>query len=123
MLYPVHKLLHYFKFDWYGFVKETYNVQIVEQNLDKFDENIWSILSDKPNFIHILKNNLDKVDWENLEINYGSIDILFTLDYLQMKENNKKFCCELVKKLFNPIRINNFASLFNIDFMGYLDYY
>ena len=38
-------------------------IHILEQNLDKID---WFYLSENPNAIHILEQNLEKVDWTML---------------------------------------------------------
>jgi hypothetical protein len=38
-------------------------IHILEQNLDKVD---WYCLSRNPNAIHILEHNLDKIDWSDI---------------------------------------------------------
>ena len=48
-------------------------IHILENNLDKVD---WDMLSSNPNAIHIIENNLDKVDWYALSMNTNAIHIL-----------------------------------------------
>ena len=48
-------------------------IHILEQNMDKVD---WEQLSKNPNAIHILEKHLDKVYWWNLSENPNAIHIL-----------------------------------------------
>ena len=43
-------------------------------------------MSANPNAIHLLEQNLDKVDWEKISQNPNYIHLLFSLDY----EKNKR---------------------------------
>ena len=38
-----------------------------------------------------------------------------------MKQNNKDFCEELVKKVFNPKRLLNLCKIFDMDLLDYID--
>ncbi len=81
----------------------------------------WNSLSENPNAISILQNNLDKVDWNNLSKNPNAIQLLFKYDYQTMKQNNKDFCEELVQKVFNPERLLSLCKTYNIDWLDYTD--
>ncbi len=81
----------------------------------------WSSLSGNPNAIHILQNNLDNVDFRNLSYNPNATHLFFKYDYQSMKQNNKDFCEELVKKVFNPDRLLSLCESYNIDWLDYTD--
>ena len=93
-------------------------IPILEQNLDKVG---WDCLSRNPNAVHILEKNLDKVDWWFSSKNPNALHLLFSLDYKKMLENTKDFCEELVKAVFNPIRAQRMAELYEMDMDEYLD--
>jgi len=38
-----------------------------------------------------------------------------------MKQNNKDFCEELVKKVFNPTRLLSLCKSYNMDLLDYTD--
>jgi len=38
-----------------------------------------------------------------------------------MKQNNKKFCEELVKKVFNPDRLLRLCEIYNVSWLDYTD--
>ena len=38
-----------------------------------------------------------------------------------MKDNNKTFCEELVEKVFNPQRILGLSSLYEFNFIDYME--
>ncbi len=50
-----------------------------------------------PNAIHILEKNLHKVNWNFLIFNKNLID-LFPLDYEAMREKNRGFLSDLLRK-------------------------
>ena len=126
--------------DWYYLSQNPNAIHILEQNLDKVD---WHNLSCNPNAIHILEQNLDKVSWPDLSANPNAIPILekhlgkvnwrgisenpnalhllFSLDHKKMLENMKDFCEELVKAIFNPLRVQKMAELYNLDMAEYLE--
>jgi hypothetical protein len=93
-------------------------IHILEKNLDKVN---WAYLSRNPNAIHILEKNLDKVDWWFLSKNPNALHLLFSLDYKKMLENMKDFCEELVKVVFNPMRAQRMAELYEMDMDEYLE--
>ena len=48
-------------------------IHLLEQNLDKVN---WSALSHNPNAIHLLEQNMDKIDWDMLSSNPNAIHLL-----------------------------------------------
>ena len=71
-------------------------IELLKENIDKID---WNCLSDNPSAIEILKENEDK-------INYLSRNpSIFQLDYEKMIENNIEFYEELIKEIMKPSRI------------------
>lgn len=50
-------------------------IHLLENNLDKID---WMFLSENPGAIHLLEANLDKIYWQWLSIN----PTIFELDYV-----------------------------------------
>jgi hypothetical protein len=93
-------------------------IPILQNNLDKVD---WYYLSGNPNAIHLLRTNLHKVYCDMLSKNQNALDLLFNYDYEAMKQNNKDFCEELVQKVFNPERLLSLCKTYNIDWMDYTD--
>ena len=81
----------------------------------------WCHLSENPNAIHILEQNLDKAPYCWLSGNPNALHLLFSLDHKKMLENMKDFCEELVKAVFNPIRVQRMAELYELDMDEYLD--
>jgi hypothetical protein len=81
----------------------------------------WHGLSENPNAIHILEQHLDKVDWERLSANPNALHLLFSLDHKKMLENMKVFCEELVQNVFNPVRVQRMAELYDMNMVEYLE--
>jgi hypothetical protein len=48
-------------------------IHLLEQNMDKVD---WRHLSRNPNAIHMIEQNMDKVDWDYLSFNPNAIHLL-----------------------------------------------
>jgi hypothetical protein len=69
----------------------------------------------------MLEKNLDKVNWFYLSENPNALHLLFSLDHKKMLENMKDFCEELVKAVFNPIRAQRMAELYELDMDEYLE--
>ena len=103
---------------WGWISKNPNSIPILERNLDKVN---WEFLSKNPNAIHILEKNLDKVKWSELSGNPNALHLLFSLDHKKMLENMKDFCEELVKAVFNPIRVQKMADLYDMDMAEYLE--
>ena len=99
---------------------------------------MWVQLSNNPNAIHILENNLDKVNWKQLSINLNAIHILeknldkvdwywlsmnpniFEYDYKEIKNNlfNKGFVEELMVNRFHPSNMSKWVGWGFDDIMG-----
>jgi hypothetical protein len=56
-----------------------------------------------------------------LSKNFNATHLLFSLDYEKMKENNREFFEELVKKVFHPERIVRLSALYEFDFSDYME--
>jgi hypothetical protein len=61
------------------------------------------------------------VIWPSISENPNTLHLLFSLDHKKMLENMKDFCEELVKVVFNPIRVQRMADLYELDMDEYLD--
>ena len=90
-------------------------------NIIDDDKANWAVLSTNPNAIRVLEQNLDKVNYVSLSENPNALHLLFPLDHKKMLENMKDFCEELVKVVFNPIRVQRMADLYELDMAEYLD--
>ena len=74
---------------------------------------VW--LSQNPNAIHILENNLDKVKWDWLSQNPNAIHLIYKLDTIHMRNKCKSFTEELAKYVFHPVRLSKMAQLYGFD--------
>ena len=75
----------------------------------------WDILSQNPNAIPILENNLDKVNWFWLSRNPN----IFTYDYKDMKDRvfNGGIKEDLMKDRFHPRNLHKFKGWgFDVDY-------
>jgi hypothetical protein len=93
-------------------------IHILERNLDKVN---WKELSANPNAIHILEKNLHMVDWRFLSTNPNAIHLFTKLDTNAMREKCKPFAEELAKAVFNPIRAQRMADLYDLDMDQYFE--
>jgi len=96
-LYKNNFILRNIKFivsDWLS--KNPNAIHLLEQNMDKID---WFYLSGNPNAIHLIEQNLDKIDWLYLSRNPSAIHLL--------EQNQHKICWELLSG--NP-------NIFEIDY-------
>ena len=75
----------------------------------------WIKLSVNHNAIHLIKNNLYKVDWKKLSLNKNIMEILYDYDYIKMKETMKVFCEELVSVVYHPVRMEKMALKYNFE--------
>jgi hypothetical protein len=65
-------------------------------------------LSDNSNAIHLLEQNIDKIDWNFLTGNPN----IFELDYIKMSENKIKIILEeLMKNVWHSKRIIRYLEL------------
>ena len=89
----------------------------------------WRILSQNPNAISLLEQNMDKIDWYHLSFNPNAIHLLeknsnkiyllglvsnpnlFELDYLAMsKERTKIIEHELMSKALHPSKVSKWLD-------------
>jgi len=72
-------------------------IHLLEQNKDKIN---WENLSFNPNAIHLLEQNIDKINWSNLSTNPNAIHLLEQhknkIDWALFSENSCIF--EIDKK-------------------------
>jgi hypothetical protein len=61
------------------------------------------------------------VYWLGLSGNPNALHLLFSLDHKKMLENMKDFCEELVRAVFNPVRVQRMAELYELDMAEYLE--
>jgi hypothetical protein len=103
---------------WEQLSKNLSAIHILEKNLDKAD---WAQLSANPNAIHILEQKLDKVNWSYLSLNPNAIRLFTELDTNAMRENCKTFAEELAKSVFNPVRAQRMANLYDMNMEQYFE--
>ncbi len=105
--------------NWSDLLNEKLNfTHIIKKNLDKIN---WFSLSQNPNAINILENNLNKINWLMLSQNPNAIHLLTKLNYDLMKNNMIKFNEELVAKVFHPNRLLKICKDYNVDFIDLVD--
>ena len=105
--------------NWEGLSANPNAIHILEQNLDKVD---WVYLSQNLNAIPILEKNLDKVCWLRLSQNPNAIHLLAKLDTNAMRENCQPFAEELVAYVFHPLRLENMANEYGYELDEYMEY-
>jgi hypothetical protein len=87
-------------------------IHLLEQNVDKIN---WNTLSENPNAIHLLEQNVDKIDWSALLSNPNAIHLIAPLNHEQMRIQNKEFFQELVQFVCHPTWQMKCASRLNMD--------
>jgi hypothetical protein len=65
---------YYQYIDWVGILYNTHAIELVKNNLHMVNE--WDVIFGKCHLIDIIEQNMDKVDWGWLSINYNAIHIL-----------------------------------------------
>ena len=93
---------------------------IYQCNAETTDEN-WNNLSANPNAIHILEQNVDKIDWDMLTLNPNAIHLFFKFNYSKMTTNNNLFHKELVEYVFHPKRLFRFCNMYNLELSEFID--
>jgi hypothetical protein len=76
----------------------------------------WYWLSKNPGAVHLLKNNLDKIDLDMLSQNPNIMEIICDLDYEAMKRSMQPFAEEIAAYVFHPLRMDRIAKRNNISF-------
>jgi hypothetical protein len=108
-------------------LKEKNNIYNFEGTIFKNEYFSWIHLSDKINSIEILRDRLFFYHPYFLEKIIKFIDkdllkyLVLRLDYLRMKQNNKIFCEELCKYVFNPLRLLRFSENLNLTLDEYIE--
>jgi hypothetical protein len=101
---------------WPGLSLNPNAIHLLRQNVDKID---WGILSSNPNAIHLLEQNIDKINWYVLSYNPNAIHLLAPLNHEQMRIDNKEFFQELVQFVCHPNWQMKCASRLNMDLDDY----
>jgi hypothetical protein len=61
---------------WRNIVYNPLAVNIIEKNLDKFNEWDWTAIAQMPDAIHIIEKNIDKINFDYLAKNEAAIHII-----------------------------------------------
>jgi len=80
-------------------------VHLLEENLDKID---WCLLSFNQNAIHILRDNLEKIDWMCFSTNPS----IFEIDYESIQKRMDIIREELMIKTWRPDRIERMKNMY-----------
>ena len=93
-------------------------VHLLEQNIDNV---YWTYLSRNQNAMHLLEKNMDKIDWHYLLRNPN----IFTYDYNKMKKNRaiSGLVEELIAKVFHPDRLLRICETYKIQFLELMENY
>ena len=79
-------------------------IELLKENRDKIN---CFLLSLNENAMSLLNKNQDKIDWYN----FSSNPIIFTYDYIKMKENFKNIRKEINANIFNSKNIEKWNEL------------
>ena len=104
--------------NWFYLSENPNAINILEQNLNKVK---WLYLAKNPNAIHILEQNLDKVNWFWLSENPNAISLLAPLNTEKMRENCKAFAEELAVYVFHPIRLMRICQAHGLELEEYFE--
>jgi hypothetical protein len=89
-------------------------IHMLNKNFDKVH---WGWLSENPNAIHMLEKNLDKVSWVRLSRNPN----IFEYDYKEIKNtlyNDNGFVEELMMNRFHPSNMDKWHGWGFDDIVG-----
>jgi hypothetical protein len=64
------------------------------------------MISNNPNAMEILEENIEKIKWMGLSENKA----IFTYDYDKIKETNKNINKEIIDWYYHPLRINKWID-------------
>jgi len=109
-------------------LSEKDNIYNSERLMFKNENFSWLHLSEKLNSVEILRNKFVIYNSYFTEKIIKNIDrdllkyLVLSLDYNKMKINNKIFCEDLCKYVFNPKRLLRFVKQFNLSLDEYLEY-
>ena len=83
---------------------------------------VWGYLSENPNAIHLLEQNIDKIGWYLLSRNPN----IFTYDYNKMKQNRINSGITEGLKVFQPQSLMRICmhtcKRYNIKFDDFMEY-
>ena len=91
----------------------------------------WYMLSSNPNAIHLLEQNLDKVDWRTLPSNPNAIPILEQhldkVDWRALSNKKNKHLLSLIENNYNLLTMDNkimlliYPCIFTLDTKAMMD--
>ena len=100
---------------WRRIVYNPLAINIIEKNLDKFDEWGWSAIAQMPEAIHIIEKNIDKMNFDYLARNKVAIHIIEKnmdkIDFNFLSENPSAL--HILEKNIDKI---NWSSLINRNY-------
>jgi len=108
--------LHMIK-DWYDICRQPHLIDIIEQNIDKLD---WNALSLNYNAIYMLEKNLDKINVDNLRYNKNGFQLLLLLYH---NFDNNYYHKNIVFDYFDYCEKNNipFNLIQHLSEIGYTE--
>lgn len=71
----------------------------------------WDFLSQNPQAIRLLEQNLDKINWCDLIKNPS----IFEIDYQDLQQRIEVFKEELIQKCYHPERLVYYLETYNYD--------
>ena len=94
--------------DWRVLSNNPNAISILEENINKI---YWDVLSLNENAIRILEKNLDKIDWSNLCCNEGVNE----LNYQWLKDRMDIIREDLMKSVYHPRRLEYYLEHYEYD--------
>ena len=86
------------------------------------DERVsWMVLSLNKNAIHMLEQNIEKINLFHLSENPNAISLLAPLNTEKMRENCKAFAEELASYVFHPIRLMRICQAHGLELEEYFE--
>jgi len=83
-------------------------IHILEQNIDKIN---WGLLTLNPNAEKLLNENKDKINWYWISDN----PCIFEINYKKLEERINIFKEELIKKIYHPNKLWYYIEKYNYD--------
>ena len=76
-----------------------------------------------PNAIHLLEQNIAKINWTQLSMNTDALHLLAPLDCLEMQRTFQPLAKELIERVFHPTRVSRIAHVYGMDLNEYLEFH